>query len=304
MFSRAGRNAAIEHARLTPGSGFRVRNAVLFYGMRLVPFVGARTLVARAFSSIIGRSSQPSACYDEAALSVLRRDGVASMAPLLTSPQIAEVDAFLRNRELVGHDGTTFHLGQAPAGTQRASYPLTTTLTCPHLFAAVNNPALLAFAESYLGAKPTISAVRIDCTFPPRDGATPVQAQQFHRDYDDWRLVKVFVYISEVDDLGGPHEYVRTSHLRSGRFRATPFHREFIDREYGSGAIERIRGPRGTTFVADTFGIHRGGVPTRAVRTLFQATYSLLPAPFYDYAPVYMSPKLSVDRRASRLLVR
>ena len=218
---------------------------MLFYGMRLVPFVGARTLVARAFSSIIGPSSQPSACYDEAALSVLRRDGVVSMAPLLTSTQIAEVDAFLRNRELVGHDGTTFHLGQAPAGTQRASYPLTTTLSCPHLFAAVNNPALLAFVESYLGAKPTISAVRIDCTFPPRDGACPLEAQQFHRDYDDWRFVKVFVYISEVDDLGGPHEYVCTSHLRSGRFRATPFHREFIDREYGSRAIERIRGPRG-----------------------------------------------------------
>ncbi len=37
---------------------------------------------------------------------------------------------------------------------------------------------------------------------------------KFHFDLDDWRMLKFFFYLSDVDADAGPHVYVRGSHNR------------------------------------------------------------------------------------------
>ena len=78
-------------------------------------------------------------------------------------------------------------------------------------------------------------------------------AQMFHFDYDSFNFLKVFIYLSDVDESNGPHSVVKYSH--------NPFPANLIDhispycrlddhvirQVYGS-SNERIMGKRGQYF--------------------------------------------------------
>ena len=84
-----------------------------------------------------------------------------------------------------------------------------------------------------------------------------------------------------------------------------PYAMEEIEPRYGPQSVRRIEGPRGTSFFADTYGIHRGAVPTTGARLILQLQYSLLPVFAFLYRPVPVPtlPGLGIDRYVSRLLV-
>jgi hypothetical protein len=127
--------------------------------------------------------------------------------------------------------------------------------------------------------------------------------QCFHRDPDDWRFFKLFVYLTDVDDHSGPHEFIAGSHRSSGRIFSKPYTEEEVERVYGQKRIIKIVGPKGTTFVADTWGVHRGQVPTTQPRLLLQVQYSILPILKYNYRPVPIPNAELFDRYTNRLLV-
>lgn len=299
-------NTPILHRDSLP---FKAR--AVYYSMRLLPYVRARGVVAgvaaqglRAFKRggtvpAVGGSSM-----DEAAsgwLSALRSEGVSLLDPLLTPAQIDEMNAYLRADELIAPDGRRFPTDEVPAGVNVASYSLATMLRCPHVLGLMNHPRVLSVVEAYLGCAPTISGARIDWYRP--HGEEPCDVQRFHRDYDDWKFVKFFVYLTDVDDDTGPHEYIARSHRRSGRFRARPYEPEQIAAEYGQQAFTRVCGSRGTSFMADTWGIHKGNVPVRGERVMLQVQYSIFPVPVFNYDPVPMALPPGYSKRANRLLL-
>jgi hypothetical protein len=67
--------------------------------------------------------------------------------------------------------------------------------------------------------------------------------------------------------------------------------------------MRTIVGPKGTSFVADTYGIHKGSVPRSRPRLLLQAQYSLLPVFAFRYEPVKLQAPPALDRYINRLLV-
>ena len=135
-----------------------------------------------------------------------------------------------------------------------------------------------------------------------RDG-NPEGTQVYHRDPDDWRFLKVFIYLTDVGTETGPHAYVRGSHLTAGRIRSHPYAPQQLMERYGADNIQLIVGPRGTAFLADTWGIHSGQVPRRAPRLILQAQYSLLPVYALRYDPVPIQVGRAFDRYVNRLLV-
>ena len=78
-----------------------------------------------------------------------------------------------------------------------ASFPTSTVLSCPHVMAVANDPRILALAGTYLGCKPTISQIEMGWSYPA-DAGQARYTQVFHRDYDDWRFLKLFVYLTAV----------------------------------------------------------------------------------------------------------
>jgi hypothetical protein len=116
--------------------------------------------------------------------------------------------------------------------------------------------------------------------------ATPVQAratQLWHRDPEDRYILKVFLYLSDVDDGAGPFTYAAGSHPKA-KLRREPASavdgdgaRRSDDRQMAE-AIPAERwvkgtGPKGTLIFADTRGYHKGGLARERDRLLYTCQF-------------------------------
>ncbi len=296
----------ISYARLRPGPGFQPGSSSLYYAQRLATAPTLRRSMSRAIASAIrlrhGAGSWPSVGADYAsAASTLREQGI-SMLPELVGTHAAStiLDYFLR-KEVVGADGRLVPLERLPLGTAMAAYPLRTVLESADLLNLVNAPPVLRIAADYLGCKPTLSSLGVRWSFPSHE--PPRATQQFHRDPDDWHFLKLFVYLTDVDAGSGPHIYVRQSHRTAGRIRAGSYSRAEVEHRYGRENVHSVIGARGTAFMADTYGIHAGMIPTHTPRLMLQAQYSLLPVYAFRYEPLVLQTPSGLDPYVNRLLI-
>lgn len=147
---------------------------------------------------------------------------------------------------------------------------------------------VMRVVEMWLGAPPVIADVCCWLSRADGGGATgaaaalpPVYA--WHRDMDDLRQVKLFVYLSDVGDEQGPHEMIPGSH-RPAWFeeRGLP-HEEYF---WGSGrgtpmdaligeSVTRVTGPAGSRWVENTYCLHRATPVVSGERWVFQVCYAL-----------------------------
>jgi hypothetical protein len=173
-------------------------------------------------------------------------------------------------------------------------------LACPHVLELANRPALLRLAARYLGCAPTLSALRLRWSFPGRWAGTGLQA--FHRDLDDWRFVKLFVYLTDVDAGSGPYVQVAGTHLTRGSLRARSWSDAEVERAHGAGRVASFLGAAGAGLAADSYGLHKGAVPRDRPR--LQLQYSLLPVYAWRYEPRPYHGPLRPDPYVNRLFLR
>ena len=154
----------------------------------------------------------------------------------------------------------------------------------PNLLALANRPDFLAVAERFLGCRPTISYLAAWWSYPT--GIAAQQAENFHRDVDDWRFLKLFVYLTDVDDTKGPHVYVRKSAnaALSGPIRR--YTDEEIRAAHDASDIVFMTGKAGDAFFENTYGIHKGQPVSEGNRLIFQVVYSITPLPYGPKHPV------------------
>jgi hypothetical protein len=138
---------------------------------------------------------------------------------------------------------------------------------------------LLQIVSSYLGMWPRLHAIGAWLNFPTPDEAK--QSQLWHRDPEDFRLVKAFIYLEDVDSDHGPFCYIPKTHPFGERAAVNPSvgHRKRITDEEMQAAIPAqdwldCTGPAGTMILADTVGFHRGGKPKVGHRILITFTYT------------------------------
>lgn len=295
----------LEYASLRSRIGLPSLRGCLYYSQRLVTHPAIRRAAAGIIAAGINvaqRRPEPfPASVCEEFVKRLRQDGYARLPDMLKPEQIDDILAYLGDKPLLLRDGRYLGAEQAQTQATIADVPLEDVLECPHVLAMANAPFLIQLAIDYLGCMPTISTIGMRWSFPG-DGAQ-VQTQNFHRDPDDWRFFKFFVYLSDVDLDSGPHLYVKGSHLDAGNFRARPIEEAELERRYGRGAIIAITGGRGTSFIADTFGIHAGPVPLARPRLILEVGYSILPVFALDYRPRRIAGAEGLDPYVNRLLL-
>lgn len=130
---------------------------------------------------------------------------------------------------------------------------------------------LVESGASYLGVDPLIMSVVLWRSF-----AWPIadknSAQAFHFDNDRSGFLKMFVYLTDVDENTGPHVYVSGSHRRKPRslLHGQRLSDPAVARHFPREQWKSILGERGTVFFADTHGIHKGGQVTTGTRAMFQ----------------------------------
>lgn len=292
----------LPYARLTPGTGFRPGNAAGYYAQRLAVRPILRNAVASAiagainlrhggdFAAIPPRLAQP--------LASLRADGLIHR-PSIAPEKIQSLLSRLANRPVVGSDGNISALADIAPGIPQASYSMATLLSCPEIFEIANDPDTLSLARTYLGCRPTIASIGVRWSFT--NGKAKGQAQNFHRDLDDWRSLKYFVYLTDVAPDTGPHLYVKGSHKTPLRFRAKPYSEREISDNYGGSAVEMVSGPAGHAFMADTLGIHCGAPPRSGPRLILQIQYTILPVYAFLYRPLPGTLPSGSDRYMYRL---
>ncbi|HWM90777.1 MAG TPA: phytanoyl-CoA dioxygenase family protein [Thermoanaerobaculia bacterium] len=139
------------------------------------------------------------------------------------------------------------------------------------------SPALLDTVNSYLGLWSKLNYVDAWYTIPSPLERQAVASQRWHRDPEDQRLVKAFLYLSNVDEGAGPLQYVRGSHGQGRHARLWPNPDPGTASYPPEGEVEAkipvedrvvCTGPAGTLVFCDTYGLHRGGLATERPRVL------------------------------------
>jgi hypothetical protein len=141
------------------------------------------------------------------------------------------------------------------------------------------DPKLLEIVSSHLGLWPVLHSLDAWLNIPT--DAPPAVSQLWHRDPEDLRIVKVFIYLVDVDDRCGPFSFVPGTHAFG--FAAGTAHKYEKSKRLSDDQLSRVfapeqwrvcTGPAGTMILSDTTGYHRGGKPAAGHRILITFTFT------------------------------
>jgi phytanoyl-CoA dioxygenase PhyH len=142
-------------------------------------------------------------------------------------------------------------------------------------------PNIWHIANAYVGMLTRMRNCNVWHNFASQ--AQPRESQLWHRDPEDLYIVKVFVYLSDVDQGAGPFTYAPGTHGK-GSVRQKPEYLLEGDTKRSTDAqmaavVPRdnwvsCTGPRGTIVFADTRGYHKGGLSKERDRVLYTCMFT------------------------------
>lgn len=144
-------------------------------------------------------------------------------------------------------------------------------------------PAVLDIVNAYLGTCSKLIHFDLAATHVMPLGAKPMKSQRWHRDPGLKRIVKTFLYLSDVDEASGPFTYVLASHAGGrwgGLFPQPQFGRHglypaegAVDQTVPAYDIKACTGRAGTVIFCDTTGLHKGGYSVSKSRVMYTSVY-------------------------------
>lgn len=237
-------------------------------------------------------------------LKSLNDDGFSDLGIYLDRAQVSAIRSKLDEIKCI--DRFRPHLGEffvdnAPKETHVADFKVDELLRIHEIMNIANDPRVLAVAEAFLGCKPTLSNVQAWWSLTGHE--KPEQAEFFHRDVDDWRFFKFFIYLTDVDAEAGPHVFIK----RSQKIRTALPIRRYSDQEayalFGQENVYVVTASAGAAFLENTFGFHKGQLPKSRRRLLLQFQYSFSAIGIISYDPVEVAG-FSHDSYINRLYVK
>lgn len=228
----------------------------------------------------------------------LSTSGIAMLGELLSPGECEELYRYFSQREVFDpyRPGDAHFLPHSPCRHQDAHvahHGPQDVLRAPHLLKLANSPRILGIVSKFLGCKPTIGYLAVWWSYHTTKGAQ--EAELFHRDVDDWKFVKLFVYLTNVGCADGPHVYVRSSSRSSKLTEIRRFTDEEVRDAFGLETTVTVTGSAGQGFLEDTFGLHKGNPVISGNRLIFQAVYSMSPLPYGPMSPVLSRAELAMQ---------
>ena len=210
----------------------------------------------------------------------LRQKGCLDLGSMLSVGQAGDIARYLAARPLlVGRapgrsEGEVAALEAVPRDRNYACYRSLDLWQSPHLLELATEDRLLDLAQAYLGCVPTLCSLNAFWALPDRPAEPGREA--FHRDFEDFRSLAVFVLLTPVEAASeGGHHYVEGSHdlaLLEAALRAdgigTKMEYLIAGTFVGPMALRlfhrsarRFHGPAGAAFGIDPYGLHRSVGP-------------------------------------------
>ncbi len=157
------------------------------------------------------------------------------------------------------------------------------SLNSPGVRAIQADPLLADVAKHYLGSNAQLITTRVWWSFPTSASTEADRSlaslDKFHFDLDDWRMLKFFFNLVDVDEGTGPHVFVKGSHNKrktKHQYTLLVGHQadEVLD-YYGADQAVTLTGPAGSGFVEDPFGFHMGTVPVTKPRLMMEVGFGV-----------------------------
>jgi hypothetical protein len=143
----------------------------------------------------------------------------------------------------------------------------------------------LGIVNSYYGMLTKLRSFNVWYNFPTQEDAR--ESQLWHRDPEDRLILKMFVYLTDVDEKTGALSYVPGTH-NQGTLKIAP--RSTLIKE-GRLTVRRVDdlhmnaavpkelwvtavGPKGTVVLVDTRGYHKGGLVLEGERIVYTCMFT------------------------------
>jgi len=144
------------------------------------------------------------------------------------------------------------------------------------------NPLILDVANTYMEMWTSLLYLTLQKTTPLKGELT--NSQNWHRDPQEIKVVKVFTYLNDIDESSGPFTYVKNSAPTQNHKYAKLFPQELPAGSYpGNERVEKaiekkdiypMTGKAGTMIFCDTNGLHYGGVAKSNYRIMSTFGYA------------------------------
>ena len=226
-------------------------------------------------------------------IDILKKDGVQFLDNLLTEQQCDEMCEYFMKSDFYDfyNQHSKFNIDSVPQQVRLARHDVKTNLRCPHVIDLMTNEKIISMASEYLNAPATLSLMLPMWSFNNDPEIQNINMQLYHRDCDDSRNLKLFLLLSDTSEDDGSQQYVLGSHategLPSDMYRITRYSDDEVYDHFDKDNTVKIFGSKGLTWLADTYGIHKGTPPSieRSQRLLFQLQFTYNPVPIFNYKP-------------------
>ncbi|WP_308991779.1 hypothetical protein QLS71_006825 [Mariniflexile litorale] len=237
--------------------------------------------------------------------SELKETGITYLGKILDDQTIEEITNNIKN--LKCHDTwcpelVEFYVNEVTDKTHTASFKREDLVKQKIIFEIANNASVLDIVKDYLGTTPTISNVNAWWSFGGRNKAQ--EAQNFHRDNDDIKFCKLFIYLTDVTEESGPHIYVRNSVYANKLRKIRRLTDDEVEHNFNKNDILTLVYPKGHAFLEDTYGIHKGMLPKSENRLLLQIQYSISPIGYIKYIPEPITHDTDYSNYINRLIIK
>ncbi|MDE3016638.1 MAG: phytanoyl-CoA dioxygenase family protein [Pseudomonadota bacterium] len=260
---------------------FRDRRALYYYLNKAVRSPRLRRALHLLVRSVTPRADAAAAAQEDTAR--LRKDGIIIRERLLDASTVDKIRRYLLAKPVYNLLEEYAEKGKTPLRLDEVAITRQTKLKyfdadiagCREIVDLANSPEILSLVSAYLGCKPTIANMAAWWTKAGNGSPEKFYDDMFHRDVDDYKFLKLFVYLNDVAAGNGAHCFVRGSHI-SGKLTARrTFTDEEIDQNFDKSDRLVLTGKSGCGFLEDTWGLHRSMPCVEGERLVLHFLYSL-----------------------------
>lgn len=134
-----------------------------------------------------------------------------------------------------------------------------------------------------------------------------IHSQNWHRDQEDFKILKIFIALNNIENENGPTEFIKETQY-GGKFEDITYNMTWLDYYLNPNIFKKIRnayvkrfkrykmryrppernfikatGEKGTVFFINSNGLHKGGLVKKGERLLTHACYLKHDAPMISY---------------------
>lgn len=171
-----------------------------------------------------------------------------------------------------------------------------------------SSEVFIKIAQNFLGDNQIRFRNVISWIHPKTGLNKQINSQNWHRDQEDYKILKVFIALNNIEDENGPTEFIKETQF-GGRFENITYNMRWLDYYLNPNIFKKIRnayvkrfkrykmrynppkenfikatGVKGTVFFINSNGLHKGGFVKKGERFLTHACYLKSDAPMILYS--------------------